>query len=202
MRMGNFIKKATLEEVSDTIYFYKLNTSYETIVKLFGKPHVYGDRKNVDKFDCEWRFKIYNDSTKLFWPITIYNYKNGKCYLGDNGLAIEDINEWHVGATCEYGKDLFLKYYNDKYTECFPEQFANRYIWKPLADMISNTNKSTDDLKDDTNTKSTDDTNTKAKVYCKYCKYCIDHYLNSKIKCSHPENGIDTPMEKNIQILK
>lgn len=65
-----------------------INISYTKLVEKFGLP-LAGDDYKVD---AEWIIKI-NDSTA-----TIYNWKNGKNYLGKHGLDIEDITEWHIGG--------------------------------------------------------------------------------------------------------
>ena len=68
--------------------------SYHELVEAFGEPTMETDGYKVD---AEWHvsFQI-NDEHAGF--VTIYNYKNGKNYLGKNGLNVEDITEWHVGG--------------------------------------------------------------------------------------------------------
>lgn len=48
---------------------------------------------NCEKVDAEWNIK-FEDGTVA----TIYNWKNGKNYLGDVGLELMDIRRWHVGG--------------------------------------------------------------------------------------------------------
>lgn len=68
------------------------STTYEDLVKLFGKP------TTVDgyKTDAEWIIE-FEDGTIA----TIYNYKTGKNYCGDEGLEVEDMsgNDWHIGGS-------------------------------------------------------------------------------------------------------
>lgn len=66
-----------------------LMSDYQCLVALFGEPI-------LDKWD---------DKTDAMWVVdtehgvaTIFNYKNGKNYKGDAGLAIEDIMWWHVST--------------------------------------------------------------------------------------------------------
>lgn len=63
--------------------------TYKNLVALFGLPLTYA---NDDKIDAEW---IINTP---YGVATIYNYKDGTAYLGADGLAVEQICEWHVGG--------------------------------------------------------------------------------------------------------
>ena len=63
--------------------------SYANVCKAFGEPNAFGDEY---KIDAEWN---------LITPAgvaTIYNYKDGKNYNGEEGLDVEDITNWHVGG--------------------------------------------------------------------------------------------------------
>lgn len=65
---------------------------YKNIVALLGEPNSEGDSLKVD---AEWEFNMNGKR------MTIYNYKDGKNYNGENGLDVEDITEWHIGANKE-----------------------------------------------------------------------------------------------------
>ena len=67
-----------------------IETSYADLVACFGEPNCDGDGYKVD---AEWMVKFNNGVYA-----TIYNYKTGKNYLGDEGQAVEDITTWHVGG--------------------------------------------------------------------------------------------------------
>lgn len=67
-----------------------LACSYARLVKTFGEPNAGNDGY---KTDAEWTIK-FPDCTIA----SIYNYKDGKNYEGDDGLAVEDITEWHIGG--------------------------------------------------------------------------------------------------------
>jgi hypothetical protein len=71
-----------------------LNTSYQTLVELFGEPNAKVDGY---KTDAEWHVKVKAKGEGASFA-TIYNYKDGKNYLGVNGLHVEDIKDWHVGS--------------------------------------------------------------------------------------------------------
>lgn len=62
---------------------------YTDLVALYGKP-LRNPRDH--KTDAEWVAKT------PYGVATIYNYKNGKSYLGNGGIDMENICEWHVGA--------------------------------------------------------------------------------------------------------
>jgi len=66
------------------------HTTYSKLVDTFGLPHSDGDGYKVD---AEWVL-LFSDGTVA----TIYNYKDGKNYEGENGLAVEDITDWHIGG--------------------------------------------------------------------------------------------------------
>jgi len=66
-----------------------INTDYDTLVELFGEPTI-GDEY---KTDVEWEIKFEDDTVA-----TIYNWKNGKNYIGSDGLNVSDINEFNVGG--------------------------------------------------------------------------------------------------------
>ena len=66
-----------------------IDLAYNDICKVFGKP----TGSDGYKVDAEWIIKFDNDAVA-----TIYNYKNGKNYLGEEGLAVEDIRNWHIGG--------------------------------------------------------------------------------------------------------
>jgi len=67
----------------------ELTASYAEIVAVLGKPN----RKNDGyKTDAEWAFE------KDGVIFTLYNWKDGKNYLGKEGLPVREITEWHIGG--------------------------------------------------------------------------------------------------------
>ena len=62
---------------------------YEDIVRVYGKPIL---NREYGKVDVHW---IVETDAGL---ATIYNYKDGKAYLGDEGLDYRDIKSWSIGA--------------------------------------------------------------------------------------------------------
>ena len=69
---------------------YLPHTTYADLVSVFGQPTCEGDGY---KTDCEWLVE-FNDGTVA----TIYNWKNGRNYCGNDGLDVEDIRHWNVGG--------------------------------------------------------------------------------------------------------
>lgn len=67
------------------------NTTYMDLLDVFGEP-MEGDGYKVD---AEWQI-LFDDGTVA----TIYNYKNGKNYCGDDGLDVCDMvgDDWHIGG--------------------------------------------------------------------------------------------------------
>ena len=83
-------KKAPQSLINGTCLQGYINTSYRDLVECFGEPHCDGDGYKVD---AEWMLR-FEDGTVA----TIYNWKDGKNYCGEDGLAVEDITEWHIGG--------------------------------------------------------------------------------------------------------
>ena len=66
-----------------------MEVPYRKLVEVFGEPNDEGDS---DRTDAEWCLLT------LQGVATIYNYKDGKRYLGAEGLPVEEITEWHIGG--------------------------------------------------------------------------------------------------------
>lgn len=73
-----------------------IRADYKTLCEVFGKEHSDGDGY---KIDAHWDLE-FSDGTVA----TIYNYKDGKNYLGAEGKAKQNITEWHVGG---YGDEAY-----------------------------------------------------------------------------------------------
>jgi len=65
---------------------------YQTLLNVFGEPNP--EHCDGYKTDAEWRVA----ENSLSYPISIYNWKNGKNYCGPDGLAVEDITRWNIGG--------------------------------------------------------------------------------------------------------
>ena len=66
-----------------------VSISFQALVDLFGEPNVEPDGY---KTDAEWLVLTPAGS------VTIYNWKDGINYLGRDGVPVEEITNWHVGA--------------------------------------------------------------------------------------------------------
>lgn len=67
--------------------------TYAHLVKILGYP---SDNMDDFKSDAEWQIKWWDGEKAC-----IYNYKDGKNYLRDDGLEKEDITDWHIGGESE-----------------------------------------------------------------------------------------------------
>lgn len=76
-------------ETSGSCLQGEINAKYDELCKLFGEP-TDGDGYKVD---AEWGL-LFDDGTIA----TVYNWKDGKNYNGDDGLPTEQITEWHIGG--------------------------------------------------------------------------------------------------------
>ena len=88
-----------------------ITAKYQDLVDAFGKP----TSSDGYKVDAEWEIK-FEDGTIA----TIYNWKNGRNYNGNDGLDVEYITEWNIGGFEERAAELVhdvLKF--DKNLEVF-----------------------------------------------------------------------------------
>ncbi len=76
--------------VSGTSYSGAINISYAKLVEVLGEGTDYFDNY---KSDAEWVIQFGSGQIA-----TIYNYKDGRNYMGDEGLDKEDIRDWHIGG--------------------------------------------------------------------------------------------------------
>jgi hypothetical protein len=83
------VKNEDFEIASGTCLQGYISATFEELVAIFGEPGV-GDEY---KTDAEWIIE-FEDGTVA----TIYNWKDGRNYCGEDGLAVEDITDWHVGG--------------------------------------------------------------------------------------------------------
>jgi len=74
-----------------------IDVPYALLKSIFGEPND-GDGY---KADAEWEIEFGNGTIAA-----IYNYKNGRNYLGGSGLDAENITDWHIGGL---SKDSLIK---------------------------------------------------------------------------------------------
>ena len=90
-------KLKDFKQISGTSLKGYVYADYSTLVEVFGEPAgCYDDYKS----DCAWDLVI-NGTV-----CTIYNYKDGQNYCGEDGLLVEDITEWHIGGHSRLAEQL------------------------------------------------------------------------------------------------
>ena len=103
--IGNKMEYKSTDDVNGTCLQGRINTSYQTLLDKLPPPKDYYDDY---KSDVEWSLK-FSDGTIA----TVYNWKNGKNYLGEDGLELEEITEWNIGGhtkkALEYINQLLSK---------------------------------------------------------------------------------------------
>lgn len=86
----------TKEQLSDMVtgsgFKGEIKTTYQNIVNKFGKPHFNEEDSGDNKVAREWVIDTPDGIA------TIYNYKDAKNYLGEEGKNPEDITDWHIGG--------------------------------------------------------------------------------------------------------
>ena len=75
-------------QTSSTHLIGYVSTSYQKLVETFGHP-LKGDYKT----DAEWDIQFSDGMVG-----TIYNWKNGKNYCGEDGYELHEIDSWHIGG--------------------------------------------------------------------------------------------------------
>jgi hypothetical protein len=76
-------------DVNGTSLIGYIDEDFAKIKKLFGKP----SKGDGYKVDAEWEIEFEDGMVA-----TIYNYKDGKNYLGNSGTPKTKIREWHIGG--------------------------------------------------------------------------------------------------------
>lgn len=107
----------------------EVEASYAELCSLFGSHHD-GDGYKVD---AEW-YVQFDDGTIA----TIYNWKNGKNYEGENGLPLEQIDSWHVGGNstqAETNVQIALDLHRERAAES-KEQDPIEKAFEPAFDMM------------------------------------------------------------------
>lgn len=76
--------------VSGTSYIGAIDISYAELVEKLGEGTEF-----FDDYKCDAEWVIQFGSGQI---ATIYNYKDGRNYLGLDGKDKEDIRDWHIGG--------------------------------------------------------------------------------------------------------
>jgi hypothetical protein len=97
VKMSKILFKTDMSSGGTSCQGY-VDTSYAKLVETFGEPTPGWDDY---KTDAEWVLATVNG-----YVVTIYNYKDGKNYLGEEGLPVEEIRDWHIGGAGPHAVDL------------------------------------------------------------------------------------------------
>ena len=102
MKFTNLTAKPKMDwtAASGTCLQGYIDANYADLCEKLG-AHSNGDEYKVD---AEWVLR-FSDGTIA----TIYNYKDGKNYCGEDGLDVDDITEWHVGGRSKRAVELVQK---------------------------------------------------------------------------------------------
>ncbi len=93
--LPGWVKCSLGGEPNGTCLQGEIECDYSALVAVFGEPNRKSDGYKVD---AEWllTFDVFSGMNKDV--ATIYNYKTGKNYLGDDGLPVSEITDWHIGG--------------------------------------------------------------------------------------------------------
>ena len=100
-KQGHINKNAKGKALSaiGTSFKSEIEITYSELVTMLGEPNV---RSDGYKVDAGWNINT------PYGIATIYNYKTGKNYLGEKGKELEDITDWHIGASDKRASDLVM----------------------------------------------------------------------------------------------
>ena len=77
-------------DTTGTCYQGTIKTEYGTLCHMLGNPEFLVDNF---KSDVQWTLTFDDGSIA-----TIYNWKNGKNYLGEEGIPVVQITNWNIGG--------------------------------------------------------------------------------------------------------
>jgi len=66
--------------------------SAEQLTIIFGKPWHVMEKDEKGKTDIEWEGLVDG------YHFRIYNYKDGKAWLGEDGKSIDELRDWNIGG--------------------------------------------------------------------------------------------------------
>lgn len=84
-------KIKSVNEVSPDMTSLKgsITTTYTKLVQRYGEPCESDGYKSDAEWIIEWEDGLIG---------TVYNWKNGKNYLGNSGKEVENITDWNIGG--------------------------------------------------------------------------------------------------------
>lgn len=87
-----------------------IDIEYDKLVSLFGEP----TDSDGYKVDAQWEIEFEDGLVA-----TIYNWKDGKNYNGEEGLDVTEITDWHIGG---HEKDVVDRIHNIFASETSPQK--------------------------------------------------------------------------------
>ena len=78
----------------------EIHIGFYDLVDIFGDPE---DVSSTGKSDVQWSIEI--DGVVA----TIYNWKNGPAYTGDDSIEVERIHDWNIGGNTQSAVSLVLR---------------------------------------------------------------------------------------------
>ena len=95
-----------------------IKIDYDILFMMFGVPTA-GDEY---KSDAEWEIEL-KDGKKKSQVFTIYNWKDGVNYNGEDGFPVEIITDWHIGGNSPLNllNDYMIQYvleHGEVFLEC------------------------------------------------------------------------------------
>jgi hypothetical protein len=118
--------------INGTCFQGYITCTYEKLVQLFGEP-TKGDEYKVD---AEWIIRFpcppdeVSDQDNDGIVCTIYNWKNGKAYCGEEGEEVVNIAEWHVGGHSKKALWMLMEV-----LEGSPEEIEKKRLQDEIAQL-------------------------------------------------------------------
>jgi hypothetical protein len=92
-----------------------LEFDFKTLLELLGEPKGGGS----DKTDLSWLIVLQDEISEdeRIHIVTVYDWKIGKNYCGDDGMDVEQNNLWNVGCHSRKGFHLLNRYIKQRLVE-------------------------------------------------------------------------------------
>lgn len=111
-----------------------IDAKYAELVALFGEPitPTPSDEIRLSKTDAEWNLRFEDGEVA-----TIYNWRNGKNWMGEDGIPTKQIRDWNIGGNSKCVVDR-VQIALDLYRESKEEQPKGEgdEAFKTAHDMI------------------------------------------------------------------
>lgn len=91
--MAKGFKRVPYKALLNTSGQGSVRTTYHKLVSVFGKPK----KGDGYKTEAEWDL-MFSDGTVA----SIYDWKEGKHYLGKQGKPVSKITDWHIGGKSKH----------------------------------------------------------------------------------------------------